>query len=352
MQGPSTLVGEMLMRFSDLMTTRIGINGFGRMGRAVYRIIEERELDLEVVAVNELGPAGTMAGLLARDSVHGRFAPPITVGEGGLRIGERWVRTFAERDPAALPWGDLGVSVVVESTGHFRTRDAAAAHLTAGAQRVVVSAPCKGADATFVIGVNEDDFDPAVHHVVSNASCTTNCLVPMIKVLHDRFGIEQGFMTTVHAYTGDQALVDGPHKDPRRARAAALNIVPTSTGAARATSEVIVEMAGRLDGTALRVPVADGSITDLVVVLDRATNAEEVNLAFAEAATGRLAGVLEYSTEPLVSSDIIGSSASCVFDSGLTMAAGKLVKVFGWYDNEWGYANRLAELALLIGARS
>ena len=322
------------------------------MGRAVYRIIEERHLDLEVVAVNELGPATTMANLLARDSVHGRFAPPITVGEGGLKIGDRWVQLFAERDPALLPWGDLGVNVVVESTGHFRTRDAAAAHLTGGAQRVVVSAPCKGADATFVIGVNDDEFDPALHQVVSNASCTTNCLVPMIKVLQDRFGIEQGFITTVHAYTGDQALVDGPHKDARRARAAALNIVPTSTGAARATSEVIVEMAGRLDGTALRVPVADGSITDLVVVLDRATNAEEVNGAFAEAATGRLAGVLEYSTEPLVSSDIIGSPASCVFDSGLTMAAGKLVKVFGWYDNEWGYANRLAELALMMGTRS
>jgi len=334
------------------MTTRIGINGFGRMGRALFRIIEERDLDLEVVAVNELGPAETMAGLLARDSVHGRFAPPVTVGEGGLKIGDRWVRIFAERDPAALPWGDLGVSVVVESTGHFRTRATAAAHLTGGAQRVVVSAPCKDADGTFVIGVNDDEFDPAVHHVVSNASCTTNCLVPMIKVLQDRFGIEQGFITTVHAYTGDQALVDGPHKDPRRARAAALNIIPTSTGAARATSEVIAEMAGRLDGAALRVPVADGSITDLVVLLDRATNVDEVNMAFAEASKGRLAGVLEYSTEPLVSSDIVGSSASCVFDSGLTMAAGKMVKVFGWYDNEWGYANRLAEIALLIGTPS
>ena len=335
------------------MTTRIGINGFGRMGRAVYRIIEERDLDLEVVAVNELGPAATMAGLLARDSVHGRFAPPITVGEGGLKIGDRWVRTFAERDPAALPWGDLGVSVVVESTGHFRTRDAAAAHLTGGAQRVVVSAPCKGADATFVIGVNDGDFDPAVHHVVSNASCTTNCLVPMIKVLHDRFGIEQGLMTTVHAYTGDQALVDGPHKDPRRARAAALNIVPTSTGAAHATSEVIVEMAGRLDGTALRVPVADGSITDLVVVLDRATNAEEVNLAFAEAAA-RAGSPASSSTARsrlfrATSSDRRPLACST---PGSTIASGKLVKVFGWYDNEWGYANRLAELALLIGARS
>jgi glyceraldehyde 3-phosphate dehydrogenase len=331
------------------MTVRIGINGFGRMGRALYRIIEQRDLDLEVVAVNELGPGATMANLLARDSVHGRFAPAIVVGEGGLMIGEQWVRLFSEPDPSALPWGDLGVNVVVESTGHFRTRAAAAAHLVGGADRVVVSAPCKDADATFVIGVNDNEFDPALHHVVSNASCTTNCMVPMIKVLEDCFGVEQGFMTTVHAYTGDQALVDGPHKDARRARAAALNIVPTSTGAARATSEVISKMAGRLDGTALRVPVADGSITDLVVLLDRTTTAEDVNNAFAEAAAGALHGVLEYSTEPLVSTDIVGSPASCVFDAGLTLASGKLVKVFGWYDNEWGYANRLAELAALVG---
>jgi glyceraldehyde 3-phosphate dehydrogenase len=331
------------------MTVRIGINGFGRMGRALYRVIEERGLDLEVVAVNELGPAPTMANLLARDSVHGRFAPAITIGEGGLMIGEKWVRLFAEPDPTALPWGDFGVSVVVESTGRFRTRAAAAAHLVGGAERVVVSAPCKDADATFVIGVNDHDFDPDLHHVVSNASCTTNCLVPMVKVLEDGFGIEQGLMTTVHAYTGDQALVDGPHKDARRARAAALNIVPTSTGAARATSEVITQMAGRLDGTALRVPVADGSITDLVVLLDRPTTAEQVNKAFADAAAGPLGAVLEYSTEPLVSTDIVGSPASCVFDAGLTLASGKLVKVFGWYDNEWGYANRLAELAALVG---
>jgi len=326
------------------MTTRIGINGFGRMGRALYRVIEERGLDVEVVAVNELGPAPTMANLLARDSVHGRFAPAITIGEGGLMIGEKWVRLFAEPDPTALPWGDLGVSVVVESTGRFRTRAAAAAHLVGGAERVVVSAPCKDADATFVIGVNHHDFDPGSHHVVSNASCTTNCLVPMVKVLEDRFGIEQGLMTTVHAYTGDQALVDGPHKDARRARAAALNIVPTSTGAARATSEVITKMAGRLDGTALRVPVADGSITDLVVLLDRTTTAEDVNKAFADAAAGPLGAVLEYSTEPLVSTDIVGSPASCVFDAGLTLASGKLVKVFGWYDNEWGYSCRLVDL--------
>ncbi len=334
------------------MTLRIGINGFGRMGRALFRIIEERGLDLDVVAVNELGPAPTTVNLLARDSVHGRFTPEIVLGEGGFGIGDRWVRLLDERDPAALPWGDLGVKVVVEATGHFRTRDTAAAHLTAGAERVVVSAPCKGADATFVIGVNDHEFDPSLHQVVSNASCTTNCLVPMIKVLQDRFGIEQGFMTTVHAYTGDQALVDGPHKDPRRARAAGLNIVPTTTGAARATSGVIAEMEGRLDGTALRVPVADGSITDLVALVEREATTADVNAAFAEAAGGSLAGVLEFSTEPLVSTDIIGSPASCVFDAPLTMASGKLVKILGWYDNEWGYANRLAELTELVGTRS
>jgi glyceraldehyde 3-phosphate dehydrogenase len=332
------------------MTTRIGINGFGRMGRAMVRVIQERDLGLEVVAINELGPPETMANLLARDSVHGRFGPPVYVGEGGLKIGEHWVRLLAERDPAALPWADLGVSVVVEATGRFRTRDTAAAHLAAGANRVVVSAPCKNADATFVIGVNDGEFDPDRHFVVSNASCTTNCLVPMIKVLQDSFGIEQGFMTTVHAYTGDQMLVDGPHQDARRARAAALNIVPTSTGAARATSEVIAEMAGRLDGTSLRVPVADGSITDLVALVSREVTAGAVNAAFAEAATGGLAGILEYSTEALVSSDIVGLPASCIFDAGLTMAARRIVKVFGWYDNEWGYANRLAELAALVGA--
>jgi glyceraldehyde 3-phosphate dehydrogenase len=334
------------------MTLRIGINGFGRMGRALFRIIEERGRDLELVAVNELGPAPTTVNLLARDSVHGRFERPITLGEGGFQVGDRWVQLLGERDPSALPWADLGVDVVVEATGHFRTRETAAAHLRAGARRVVVSAPCKGADATIVIGVNDAEFDPARHEVVSNASCTTNCLVPMIKVLQDRFGIEQGFMTTVHAYTGDQALVDGPHKDPRRARAAGLNIVPTTTGAARATSGVIAEMAGRLDGTALRVPVADGSITDLVALVERKATVPEVNEAFAEAAGGSLSGVLEYSSEPLVSTDIIGSPASCVFDSPLTMASGRLVKVLGWYDNEWGYANRLAELTELVGTRT
>jgi glyceraldehyde 3-phosphate dehydrogenase len=322
------------------------------MGRAFTRIANERTTDLEVVAVNELGALGTMRGLLARDSVHGRFGASVTTVEGGLEIGGNLLHFYAQPEPAKLPWRELGIDVVIEATGRFRTRDAAASHIDAGARHVIVSAPCKDADATFVIGVNDADFDPAKHRVISNASCTTNCLVPMVKVLQDGFGIEQGFITTVHAYTGDQALVDGPHKDPRRARAAALNIVPTSTGAARATSAVISEVEGRLDGTALRVPVADGSITDLVALVDRTTDADEVNAAFRDAAAGALHGVLEFSDEPLVSTDIVGSAASCVFDSALTMAGGTLVKVFGWYDNEWGYANRLVDLAALVGERS
>jgi glyceraldehyde 3-phosphate dehydrogenase len=290
-----------------------------------------------------------MARLLARDSVFGRLASPVKLGDGELSIDGLPVRVLSEADPAALPWRELAVDVVIESTGRFSSRDQAAAHLDAGASRVVVSAPGKGLDATFVIGVNEHDFDPERHRVVSNASCTTNCLAPMIKVLDEAFGVEQGFITTVHAYTGDQMLVDGPHKDPRRSRAAAINIVPTSTGAARATGVVLPAVEGRLDGTALRVPVPDGSITDLVAQVRASVSVDAVNKAFQEAAAGRLAGIVEYSEEPLVSSDIIGDPASCVFDSGLTMVGGQLVKVFGWYDNEWGYANRLIELAALIG---
>ena len=260
------------------------------------------------------------------------------------------IRFLAEQEFKSLPWADLGIDVVIEATGRFRDRAAATAHLDAGAPYVVVSAPCKGADATFVVGVNDDTFNPASDRVVSNASCTTNCLVPMVKVLDEAFGVERGLMTTVHAYTGDQMLVDGPHKDLRRARAAALNVVPTSTGAARATSLVLEQMAGRLDGTALRVPVADGSVTDLVATLRREASADEVNEAFRAASTaGPLAGVLDYSEEPIVSSDIVGSPASCVFDAPLTLAVGDMVKVLGWYDNEWGYAHRLVDLARIIG---
>ncbi|MCX7620576.1 MAG: type I glyceraldehyde-3-phosphate dehydrogenase [Acidimicrobiales bacterium] len=333
------------------MTVRVGINGFGRIGRNFYRAIKEQRADLEVVAVNDLGSVDTMAHLLKYDSVMGRFDGDVEVVGDGIKIDGTTVKVLAQRDPAQLPWGDLGVDVVVESTGLFTSREKAAAHLEAGAPFVIVSAPCSEADATFVVGVNDDTFDPAQHKVVSNASCTTNCFVPMIKVLDDAFGVEKGLMTTIHAYTGDQMLVDGPHKDLRRARAAAINIVPSSTGAARATGLVLQAMKGKLDGHALRVPVPDGSITDFVGILKTEVTAEQVNEAFRAAAeSGPLAKVLEYSDEPLVSTDIVGSPASCTFDSALTMAMGNLVKVFGWYDNEWGYSNRLVDLTAIVGA--
>ncbi|MCY4104958.1 MAG: type I glyceraldehyde-3-phosphate dehydrogenase [bacterium] len=332
------------------MTVRVGINGFGRIGRNFYRALRAREAGIEVVAVNDLGSREVMAHLLRRDSVLGPAPWDVTLADAGIAIDGDVLPVLAQRDPAALPWGDLGVQVVVESTGFFTSRDKAAAHLSAGAGRVVISAPASGVDATFVVGVNDDSFDPDSHRVVSNASCTTNCFVPMVKVLDDAFGVTQGFMSTVHAYTGDQMLVDGPHGDLRRTRAAAVNIIPTSTGAARATGLVLAAMQGRLDGIALRVPVADGSLTDFTATLERPATTEEVNAAFAAAAaSGPLEGVLEYSTEPLVSSDIVGSPASCVLDSGLTMAGGTLVKVCGWYDNEWGYSNRLVDLVGRIG---
>jgi glyceraldehyde 3-phosphate dehydrogenase len=333
------------------MAVRVGINGFGRTGRAFYRIVRQRGLDIEVVAVNDMASAEQLGRLLRRDTVHGVAPFEVSLAGDGLVCGEQSVRVTQQPEPALIPWEALGVEVVVESSGHFTGRADAAGHLVAGAHRVVISAPAKKPDATFVIGVNEDTFDPAQHLVVSNASCTTNCLVPMVKVLDDVFGIEHGLVSTVHAYTGDQCLVDGPHKDPRRGRAAAVNIVPTSTGAARAAGTVLTTLEGRLDGVALRVPVLDGSLTDLVVNVRKNATVEAVNEAFKGAATaGRLAGIIEYSDEPLVSSDIVGSPASCVFDSQLTMVAGSLVKVFGWYDNEWGYANRLVELAALVGA--
>ena len=332
------------------MTVRVGINGFGRIGRSVVRAVHAQGADLDVVAVNDVAPIGHMAHLLRFDSVYGRFPGDVRVTRDRIEIDGRPLRFLAEREPKNLPWADLGVDVVIEATGRYRDRAAAAAHIDAGARLVVVSAPCKGADATFVVGVNEHTFDPKAHEVVSNASCTTNCLVPMVKVLDDAFGVERGLMTTVHAYTGDQMLVDGPHKDLRRARAAAFNIVPTSTGAARATSLVVESLRGRLDGTALRVPVPDGSVTDLVATLRREASASEVNEAFRAAADGPLAAVLDYSEEPLVSSDVVGSPASCIFDAPLTLAIGDMVKVLGWYVNEWGYANRLVDLALIVGA--
>ncbi|MFI5044264.1 MAG: type I glyceraldehyde-3-phosphate dehydrogenase [Acidimicrobiales bacterium] len=333
------------------MTIRVGINGFGRIGRNFFRAAKKQGADIDFVAVNDLGSVATMAHLLKNDSVMGAYPGTVKETEGGIEVDGDLLRVLAERDPKALPWADLGVDVVIESTGFFTDRDKAAAHLEAGAPFVIVSAPATNADATFVVGVNDDTFDAATHKVVSNASCTTNCFVPMIKVLDDAFGVEKGLMTTVHAYTGDQSLVDGPHSDLRRARAAAINIIPTSTGAARATGLVLESMKGKLDGTSLRVPVPTGSITDFVGTLNREVTVAEVNEAYKEAASsGPLSKVLVYSEEPLVSSDIVGTPASCTFDSGLTMAIGNMVKVLGWYDNEWGYSNRLVDLTTIIGS--
>ncbi|MFN7149160.1 MAG: type I glyceraldehyde-3-phosphate dehydrogenase [Microthrixaceae bacterium] len=333
------------------MTIRVGINGFGRIGRNFFRAAKAQGADIDFVAVNDLGKLDTMALLLKRDSVAGTYPGTITVVDGGIDVDGDVLKVVSHRDPADIPWGELGVDVVIESTGFFTDRDKAAAHLAGGAPRVIVSAPSGGADATFVMGVNDDTFDPAKHLIVSNASCTTNCFVPLIKVLDDAFGVEKGLMNTIHAYTGDQSLVDGPHSDPRRARAAAINIVPTSTGAARATALVLESMKGKLDGTSLRVPVPTGSITDFTGLLKTEVTVEQVNEAFKAAASeGRLKGILEYTEEPIVSSDIVGSTYSSIFDSGLTMAMGNMVKVLSWYDNEAGYSNRLVDLAKIVGA--
>ncbi len=331
------------------MTIRVGINGFGRIGRAFVRRTLERD-DIEVMAVNDLTDAAVLAHLLAFDSTFGRLEQAVTYTDDSIVVAGRPIRALAQADPAAIDWGGLGVDIVIESTGRFRARDAAAAHLKSGARKVLLSSPGKDVDLTVVLGVNTADYDPHRHDVISNASCTTNCVAPMAKVLNDTFGLVRGLMTTVHAYTGDQNLLDGPHKDPRRARSAAVSIVPTTTGAARSTGLVIPELAGRLDGVALRVPVEDGSLTDLTAVLGCEVTVDEVNAAFRDAAGGSLAGVLRYSTDPLVSRDIIGDSASCVFDSGLTQASGDLVKIFGWYDNEWGYTCRLVDLTAMVGS--
>ena len=332
------------------MPVKVGINGFGRVGRAFVRRTLDRD-DLDVVAVNDLTDARTLAHLLEFDSTYGRLGQPVSYSADSLTVGGRDIAVLSARDPATIDWGELGVSLVIESTGKFRAREDAALHLKGGARKVLISSPGKGADLTVVFGVNDAEYDAGRHDVVSAASCTTNCVVPMVKVLNDAFGLVTGLMTTVHAYTGDQMLLDGPHKDLRRARSAAISIVPTSTGAARTAGVVIPELAGRLDGVALRVPVEDGSLTDLTALLSRDVTAAEVNSAFQRAAAGELAGILDYSTDPLVSRDIIGQPASCVFDSGLTQAAGGLAKVFGWYDNEWGYTCRLADLATLIAAQ-
>ena len=332
------------------MTIRVGINGFGRIGRNFYRAVKQSGSDIEIVAVNDLGAIKTMAHLLKYDSVLGVLPNKIEATDEGISIDSKVLKVLSKRDPKELGWGSLGVDVVIESTGFFTDRDKAAAHLDAGAKCVVVSAPATNADATFVYGVNHKDFDPKKHKVVSNASCTTNCFVPLVKVLDDAFGVENGLMTTIHAYTGDQSIVDGPHSDLRRARAAAINIIPTSTGAARATSLVMQSMKGKLDGTSLRVPVPTGSITDFVANLKKPATVDEINAAFKVAADGSLKGILEYCSDPIVSSDVVTNPHSCIFDKDLTMSMGSLVKVLGWYDNEWGYSNRLVDMTSYIGA--
>ncbi len=334
------------------MPTRVAINGFGRIGRGYLRASLGNP-DVVVVAVNDLTSPQTNADLLKYDSTQGRLGLPVTVSGEGMTVGDHLIKVLAERDPANLPWGELDIDVVIESTGRFTTRDAAAVHLTAGAKKVIISAPAADVDGTFVYGVNHESYDPATQHVISNASCTTNCFVPMVKVLDDAFGVQNGLMTTIHAYTNDQNLLDLAHNDMRRARAAAINIVPASTGAARATSLVLESMKGRLDGTSLRVPVPVGSITDFTAIV-RSTTVEEINAAFRAAADGPLKGVLVYTEDPIVSSDIVGTPASCTFDSKMTLVQRisdeqSLVKIFGWYDNEWGYSNRLVDLTTVVG---
>ena len=336
------------------MTVRVGINGFGRIGRGFLRATLGNP-NIEVVAINDLTSTATNGHLLKYDSTQGRLKQEVTWTETSITVDGREIQVFAEKDPSNLRWADAGVDVVIESTGRFTTRDSAAAHLVGGARKVIVSAPATDVDATFVVGVNDGDYDPAIHHVISNASCTTNCFVPMVKVLDDSFGIVTGLMTTVHAYTNDQNLLDLPHSDLRRARGAAINIVPSSTGAARATGLVLQAMKGKLDGTSLRVPIPDGSITDFTAIV-RSTTVAEVNAAYKKAASGDLGRVLVYTEDPIVSSDIVGDPASCTFDANMTMVQPiddktSLVKVFGWYDNEWGYSNRLVDLSVIVGTR-
>jgi glyceraldehyde 3-phosphate dehydrogenase len=342
---------------SGAVTIRVGINGFGRIGRNFWRAVNaagdrgQPAGDVQIVAANDLGDVATMAHLLKYDSVFGNLPMDVTASGDTISAGGQSLKILAERDPAQLPWADLGVDVVVESTGRFTNAEDARKHIAAGAKKVVISAPAKGEDLTIVMGVNDDAYDPARHEIISNASCTTNCVAPMAKVLLDNFGIVRGLMTTVHAYTSDQVLQDFPHKDLRRARAAAINIIPTTTGAAKATALVLPELKGKMDGISLRVPVPDGSVTDLVAQLGREVTRDEVNAAFRAAAEGALKGYLAYTSDPIVSSDIVGSPASCTFDSLLTMASGDQVKVIGWYDNEWGYSNRLADAVRLVASR-
>ena len=333
------------------MTVRVGVNGFGRIGRNFWRAVDASDHDIEIVAANDLGDVKTMAHLLKYDTILGPLKHQVEVTDNGIAVDGKEIRILAERDPGALPWGDLGVDVVIESTGFFTKAADARKHVDAGgAKKVIISAPASGEDLTVVLGANDSQYDGS-QTIISNASCTTNCLAPLAKVLLDSFGIERGLMTTVHAYTQDQNLQDAPHKDLRRARAAAINVVPTSTGAAKAIGLVLPELQGKLDGYALRVPIPTGSCTDLTVQLSRDTTVDEVNAAYKEAADGPLKGYLRYTADPIVSSDIVTDPASCIFDSGLTKVIGNQVKVVGWYDNEWGYSNRLADLVALVGAR-
>lgn len=333
------------------MSVRVGINGFGRIGRDYLRCVLERGSGgVEVVAINDVAAPVTLAHLLRYDSTYGPLKEEVGHTDNTITVGGRTLRATAERDPAKLDWAAVGADIVIESTGKFRTQEAAGAHLTAGARKVILSVPGKDVDTTVVLGVNEDDYDPATHHVISNASCTTNCVAPMVSVLHRAFGIERGLMTTIHSYTNDQVLLDSPHKDLRRGRSGAANLIPTSTGAARAVGLVIPELAGKIDGVAVRVPIEDGSLTDLSVELSEPVTVEQVNQAFADAAAGPLKGILRYTTDPIVSRDIVGDPSSCIFDAQLTQVQGHLVKVFGWYDNEWGYTSRLVDLTELVAA--
>ncbi|AWE49666.1 type I glyceraldehyde-3-phosphate dehydrogenase [Streptomyces nigra] len=332
------------------MTIRVGINGFGRIGRNYFRALLEQGADIEIVAVNDLGDTATTAHLLKYDTILGRLKQEVSHTADTITVDGHTIKVLSERNPADIPWGELGVDIVIESTGIFTKKDDAAKHIAGGAKKVLISAPAKDEDITIVMGVNQDKYDPANHHVISNASCTTNCVAPMAKVLDENFGIVRGLMTTVHAYTNDQRILDFPHKDLRRARAAAENIIPTTTGAAKATALVLPQLKGKLDGIAMRVPVPTGSVTDLVLELGREVTKEEVNAVFQKAAEGELKGILEYTEDPIVSSDIVNAPASCTFDSSLTMVQeGKNVKVIGWYDNEWGYSNRLVDLTVFVG---
>jgi glyceraldehyde 3-phosphate dehydrogenase len=333
------------------LTVKIGINGFGRIGRNFFRAALAKGSDLEIVAVNDLTDNASLANLLKFDSITGRLGVSVELDGDNIVVDGKAIKVLAERDPANLPWGELGVDIVIESTGFFTKAADAQKHIDAGAKKVIISAPATGDDVTIVLGVNEDQYDAANHHIISNASCTTNSLAPLAKVFHDKFGIERGLMTTVHAYTADQNLQDGPHKDPRRARAAALNIVPTSTGAAKAIGQVMPELAGKLDGFALRVPVPTGSITDLTLETKSEVTVDEINAAYKEAAEGPLKGILLYSEDPLVSTDITTDPHSSIYDSGLTKVIGGLVKITSWYDNEWGYSNRLVDLTEYVGER-